>query len=156
MEIRKADSKGRLNVGEKERHYHVEELQDGSIRLFPIKEHRGMRIIEKDLHGGKTTELVKFMLEPGNEDVIYIAPTLHQAQRIALAIAVDVLEDRGDEVPVTIGSRFRSLSVLKDGYTLPPNTRVVIDEIDGVLSGVLGVQVLAIAGTDSRKKYPDA
>ena len=155
MEIRKADSKGRLNIGEKERHYHVEELPDGTLRLFPVKEHKGMRIIEKDRHGGKTTELVEFMLEPGNEDVFYIAPTNVQAQGVALPIARSILQERGEDIPAGLSSRFLSASALTQGPHLAPMTRVVIDEIDGVLSGVLRLQVLAIAGTDARKKHGD-
>lgn len=98
-----------------------------------------MKIINREMGGGKSRALVELMLEPGNEDVVYVAPTVAQAQRIGYEYArqLDPGVDR---------KRFIAASAL--GSLKGRNVRVVIDEVGGVLSGLVGASVLAIAGTD--------
>lgn len=97
-----------------------------------------MKVINKSRGKGKTTELVEYMNEPGNEDVVYIAPTFDQAHNAQLRFS-QVSGVHGFDVP---RNRFKSVKGLKD---LPEGTRIVVDEADGALSALLnseyGVQV---------------
>lgn len=142
MDIRKADSKGRVNVGVDGQNYAVSKTDNGSIVLTPVADPtRGMKIISLDPGQGKTTALVKIMLEPGNEDVVYVAPTRKQAES-AHRIAQE-LHDPG--TAYGLRNRFISASEMKN---LPSQGRYVIDEIDGVIRNLVRGEVLAIAGTD--------
>jgi len=100
-----------------------------------------MKIINREMGGGKTHALVELMLEPGNEDVIFVAPTYSQAQEIgyrtALSQGYNGKRDRFVAVGAILGkpNDFRG-------------KRFVIDEGAGVIGALIGGKVLAIAGTD--------
>lgn len=161
MDIRKTDNKGRISVGHKGVNYITTVNADGSITLTPVLEAKaepivGMRIFNRPMGAGKTTELVKLMLEPGNEDVYFVAPTRAQAEighRIAQGILSEALEAVGDRFAGTdrgkLAARFLSSSALEKQ---PKGTRYVIDEIDGVIGSLIGGPVLAIAGTDGKMR----
>lgn len=102
-----------------------------------------MRILNWEHGRGKTTELVRMMMQPGNEDVVYVAPTFAQAD-YALAVATDMC---GGVRPAGLHLRFTSVLALgqRQGF----RGRYVIDEFDGVL---LGAEVLAVAGTCETQK----
>lgn len=102
-----------------------------------------MKIISKGLGEGKTYDLVKMMLEPGNEDVVYVAPTYMQAQAIGKRTAVAAF---GQEDTRELAERFIPVSAMfsRQGR----NERYVVDEIAGVISYLMGSEVIAIAGTD--------
>lgn len=160
-DIRKSDSKGRITVGKKGVNYYASTYADGSIVLTPVPEERakawrGMRIFNQPMGSGKTTELVTIMLAPGNEDVIYVAPTMSQANaanRIAREIITKAMEAVGERFSGTdvgkLTARFTSASGLS---RYPEGTRYVIDELDGVISGLVNGQVLAVSGTDAKMK----
>lgn len=98
-----------------------------------------MKIIDRPHGGGKTTELVKFMLEPGNDDVIYIAPTNMQAQN-ARRIAEQL---SGRPLPQ---SRFRRPL---DGGGFPSGPyRFVVDEADSFFDR--RVVAVALTGDDNK------
>lgn len=160
MDIRKTDSKGRIAVGHKGTNYITTLNEDGSITLTPVleaeaKPYVGMRIFNRPMGTGKTTELVKIMLEPGNGDVYYVAPSRAQAQN-AYNIAKELIVSAAKNDPnVTIsysnlGYRFLSVSAFENSP--PEKERYVIDEIDGVISHFFNGHVLAIAGTDGKMK----
>lgn len=106
-----------------------------------------MKIISKGLGEGKTYDLVKLMLEPGNEDVVFVAPTRAQAQDIGKRTAVITFGQR--DTP-ELRSRFISAAELPNRKGR--KERYVIDEIDGVIGGLIGGEVIAIAGTDEDVK----
>lgn len=97
-----------------------------------------MKIIELPRGRGKTTELVILMMEPGNEDVVYVAPTMQQAQS-----ARKIAEAHGMPRPTL--HRFISANGLSDLHNT--GTRYVVDELDGVLGYLLGGTPVAVAGT---------
>jgi len=157
MDIRKTDNKGRIAVGHKGVNYITTVNADDSITLTPVLEAKaepfvGMRIFNRPMGTGKTTELVKLMLEPGNGDVYFVAPSRAQAE-IGYRIAKEMIVASAKSDPeVTIsyknlGHRFISASALDK---LEAGTRYVIDEIDGVIGALIGGPVLAIAGTDGK------
>lgn len=156
MEIKKADSKGRVTVGQDGVNYYVDTRGDGSIVLKPVPEYKGLRIIEMKPGEGKTTTLVKIMLEPGNEDVLYVAPTNSQA-RIGYLTALELLgkpfdRDEGRGAKITepeLWKRFMSYETHAHRTDQP---RVVVDELDGVIGRALNATVLAVSGTDSVNK----
>lgn len=109
-----------------------------------------MKIINREMGGGKTTALVEIMLRPGNEDVIYVAPTYAQA-KLAMRIAREKL--KGRTLPPDLSRRFVSASALNGpGWRSPQEYRYVIDEFDGVIRGLVGGEVIAVAGTDEDYK----
>lgn len=101
-----------------------------------------MRVINKPSGAGKTTELVRIMLEPGNEDVVYVAPTRAQAERAGYLTAVSTF--RQDETP-ELKARFISANEMRS--RVGRNERYVFDEFDVVLRTLLG-DVIAVAGTE--------
>lgn len=105
------------------------------------------KIINREMSSGKTTTLVRMMFEPGNEDVVYVAPTIAQAKKIALRVAVDLL---GYSETPELSNRFIGVSELhrRGGLT----ERYVVDEVDEVLRILLGCDIVAIAGTDEDHK----
>lgn len=106
-----------------------------------------MKIISKGLGEGKTYDLVKLMLEPGNEDVVFVAPTRAQAQALGKRTAVETF-GQGDTPELS--QRFISAAELPNRKGR--KERYVIDEIDGVIGGLMGGEVIAIAGTDEDVK----
>lgn len=159
MDIRKTDSKGRVSIGKKGTNYFTSVYPDGSVTLTPVPESsevpsKGMRIFNRPMGAGKTTELVKMLLATGNEDVYYVAPTRSQADnayKIALQVFMGV--NGGSVHPVItnpdIRKRFISAATLSE---MPKGTRYVVDEVDGVLDFLIQGYVLAIAGTDGKMK----
>lgn len=107
-----------------------------------------MRIINREHGGGKTTELVRIMLLPGNEDVVFVAPTAAQAERLGYETAVQVF---GAKRSKELASRFISASALPNRKDR--NERYVIDELEGVISSLVGGEVIAVAGTDELLKW---
>ena len=105
-----------------------------------------MRILNWEHGRGKTTELVRMMMQPGNEDVVYVAPTFAQAD-YALAVATDLC---GGVRPAGLQLRFTSVFALGQRHGF--RERYVIDEFDGVLRSLLGAEVLAVAGTCETQK----
>lgn len=163
MDIRKTDSKGRIAVGNKGTNYITTLNEDGSITLTPVleaeaKPYVGMRIFNRPLGTGKTTELVKIMLEPGNGDVYYVAPTRAQAENAANIAKELILKaaKSNPEVKIThsnLGYRFLSVADLtKADPGTRYGSRYVIDEISGVIGALISGEVLAIAGTDGKMK----
>ena len=112
-----------------------------------------MRILNWERGCGKTTELVRIMMQPGNEDVVYVAPTYAQAD-YALRVAERVFNNRREELPKEYLARFISASGLKSRMQslLRDHKRLVIDELDGVLGALFGAEVLAVAGTCEPQK----
>lgn len=106
-----------------------------------------MKILNMPLGSGKTTALVKMMLEPGNEDVVFVAPTKSQAEAIGYRTATTTL---GQPESKELRSRFISAAELPNRKGR--KERYVIDEIDGVIGGLIGGEVVAIAGTDEDEK----
>lgn len=104
-----------------------------------------MKIINREMGGGKTVSLVELMLYPGNEDVIYVAPTVRQAHQLAFLEALK-------RDPHVSRDRFISAGSLEYVRGRYPEARFVIDEIDGVLEYLVQGKVLAIAGTDEDLK----
>lgn len=100
-----------------------------------------MEVLTLPRSGGKTRSLVKLMLELGNEDVVYVAPTTAQARAVGRQAAL-ALGARLDEVPL---KRFVAASAVQRGT----DQRFVVDELDGVLRVLLGGEVLAAALTPS-------
>lgn len=97
-----------------------------------------MKIINREMGGGKTHALVEIMLAPGNEDVLYVAPTRDQAYRIAYEYAKNLS-------PNVQRGRFITAADIEHNRV---GARYVIDEIDTVLNLFIGTEVVAIAGTD--------
>lgn len=85
---------------------------------------------------GKTFAVAEYMTQPGNEDVVCLAPTLQQAMvvyRAALEFDLDV----------------NPLRFTTHRYTqLTPRSRVVIDEADVVIEQLLNCRVDMIALTE--------
>lgn len=104
-----------------------------------------MRILNWELGRGKTTELVRIMLEPGNEDVIFVAPSMAQAEKLGYGTAVGRFGQ--DESP-ELKARFISVGQVH----LHKGARFVIDEIGGVIGSLIGGEVLALSGTDENVK----
>ena len=106
-----------------------------------------MKIINREMGGGKTTALVEMMLRPGNEDVVFVAPTRAQAVNIGLRTAVKVF---GQEETPKLRDRFISVSELLGRRDR--KERYVLDEIEGCLQYLVEAPVVAIAGTDEDYK----
>ena len=106
-----------------------------------------MKIINREPGGGKTTALVGMMFEPGNEDVVFVAPTKKQAIDIGLRTAVTVY---GATQDAALRDRFISVSELDNRKGR--EERYVIDEIDGAIDFLVGGTVIAISGTDEDHK----
>lgn len=100
-------------------------------------------VIELPRAGGKTYDLVQEMLRPGNEDMIYVAPTREQAVRVGLRTAVAVF---GAEDTPKLRHRFLASRDLP-GAVRGRNARLVVDELDGVLEVLLGAPVVSAAHT---------
>lgn len=116
-----------------------------------------LRIIERPKGGGKTAALIEIMLAPGNEDVVYIAPTAAQAAE-AYRRACWLQMERGQRALIN-SNRFISASRFDFQHQAMHHTsapmRVVIDEVGGALSGLLpGLSVVAVAGTDATPVWP--
>jgi hypothetical protein len=123
-----------------------------------------VRILDYRPHAGKTTELVELMLEPGNEDVIYVAPTIAQADnasRIAARILLQRISDLlGYDLTALAGRmetrgpklrrRFLAAHQVVNRPRLAAGSRFVVDETDGVLGGLLGGTILAAALTSDK------
>lgn len=105
-----------------------------------------MKVFNLSPGQGKTTALLKIMLEPGNEDVYYVAPMHTQAdaahERVTHIAGPDALNVPGR-------GRFLSASQLRD-FKKPKGIkpRFVIDEADGVLGIATPGPILAIALSD--------
>jgi hypothetical protein len=84
--------------------------------------------------GGKTTALARYMTEPGNEDVVCLAPTRAQANVVYHAAReIDPEVDRHRFCVASDRHHFR---------------RAVIDEADVVIEQLLGCRVDMIALTE--------
>lgn len=105
-----------------------------------------MKIINREHGGGKTTALVWIMFEPGNEDVVFVAPTKAQAN-IGYQTAVTSLGKKGG---AELRDRFISVSEFQSRKGR--NERYVFDEIEEVIRYLIGAPVVAIAGTDEGYK----
>lgn len=106
-----------------------------------------MKIIATEVGGGKTTALVDIMLEPGNEDVVYVAPTFSQSDH-AHRVAKQRAADAGRPTP----SRTRFIRADQILARATTGDRFVLDEVDGILHFLLGGAPVAIAGTDEDVK----
>ena len=96
-----------------------------------------MRILQMPMGSGKTYQLVWLMMQPGNEDIIYVAPTKAQAD-CAHQIA------RSLPGPNPTRDRFVSVSQLP---IRDKKARHVVDELVGVLSYLIGGEVLEATHT---------
>jgi hypothetical protein len=125
-----------------------------------------MKVIDLPQGAGKTTQLVESMLQPGNEDVIYIAPTIAQADH-ARRMAASMILDRASAllgfdmsviVPTVsragkLGRRFMGASQLANHPRQLIDARVVIDELPGVLyvlAGCARVETVALTSNEER------
>jgi hypothetical protein len=99
-----------------------------------------MKIYSLPRQGGKTSALVDLMLEPGNEDIIYIAPTMAQADN-----ARRMAQERGATPERAKRGRFQKLP--DRPIRGRSNVRYVVDELDGILSYLLGGIPVAVAVT---------
>jgi hypothetical protein len=124
-----------------------------------------MKIIDIPQGAGKTTQLVEYMLQPGNEDVIYIAPTLRQADNARRMAAHMVLDKASvslgfDMSPVAstvspagkLGRRFMGASQVARHSRQLLDARVVIDELPDVLYVLLGGSRVDVATLTSDEK----
>lgn len=105
-----------------------------------------MRIFEMEQGGGKTTTLVKLMFEPGNEDVVYVAPSRRQANN-----AMEIARSLGH---APLHRRFISMREFDDLLIFERKAlRVILDEAEWIIRSSLGVgAVVAIAGTDGKRR----
>lgn len=94
---------------------------------------------------GKTHELVSMMLQPGGEDIVYVAPSLQQADH-----ARRLAERLSGRVYPSGSARFVAARSLRDHPELFRGVRLVVDEADGVLRELIG-NVVAIALTPARE-----
>lgn len=101
-----------------------------------------MRAIELDRAQGKTTALVKEMLKPGNEDMIFVAPTKMQAINIGYRTALGL----GAPDTPALKSRFVSWQGGINQFK-GRQVRLLVDEADGILSSVFGAPVHLLAYT---------
>lgn len=85
-----------------------------------------MKVFNLSPGEGKTTALVKLMLEPGNEHLIYVAPTRAQADN-ARRLASQLAGSNALNIPGP--ARFISAAQMD----LRSGDRYVVDELDGVL-----------------------
>lgn len=102
-----------------------------------------MKIFNREMGGGKTTALLELMARPENRDVIYVAPTLRQAES-----AWRMYEAMFQEP--TARDRFVKLDQVTSRHPggQYPAPRYVLDEVDGLLPALVGGPVVGIAGTD--------
>jgi hypothetical protein len=98
-----------------------------------------MKVFNLDRGEGKTTALIKIMLEPGNEDVIYVAPTHAQAN-----YAFTLAQRLAGADTLNVPGRARFIAARQ--MDLHSGRRYVVDEADAV------VPFVAIALTDEDKK----
>lgn len=156
MDIRKADSKGRLTGFVPDKQYYLVETEDGYPKAIPVPEPKGLRILSGDNGSGKTWETVRIMLSSGNEDVFFVAPTHNQCEigYLTALRQIGVFDAQKDHHRAA--ARFpeiRARFIKPDQVaSLPKGSRIVIDELEGVLSYFLGVSVLSVSGTDSLEK----
>lgn len=96
-----------------------------------------MKIIDLPRQGGKTKRLVELM--EADDKIVFVAPTLQQAQ---VAMSYFDAETRPDR------NRFVSVSqILSRSRYFPPDAKFVVDEADVVIRMLLGRAVEAIALT---------
>jgi hypothetical protein len=129
-----------------------------------------VKVIDLPQGAGKTTRLVEYMLEPGNEDVIYIAPTVRQAE-VARRMAARMILDRasaslGFDMSVIaptvspvgkLGRRFMGADQVASRPRRFTKARVVIDELPGVVTQLISsfissarVEMVALTGDEKR------
>lgn len=105
-----------------------------------------MKIIQRPHGQGKSTDLARFMTQPGNEDTVYIAPTAAQA----ISIGAVLLEQFGltrKEATARVATGAGALEGLRGR-----DVRLVVDEVDGVLQMLLGHRVALAAFTPDEMK----
>lgn len=133
-----------------------------------------MKVIDLPQGAGKTTQLVEYMLQPGNEDVIYIAPTVRQAEA-ARHMAARMILDRasaslGFDMSVIaptvspvgkLGRRFVGAGQVASHPRQFANARVVIDELPGVVTQLISsfigsarVEMVALTSDEKRQERP--
>ena len=96
-----------------------------------------MDIIQWPTGAGKTSELLAYMLCPENADVHYIAPTM----KMAVEAGREFEKFGGDAT-----GRFHGATYLhKRG--LPSAARYVIDELEGVLGGLVWGKIEIVTST---------
>lgn len=104
-----------------------------------------MKIINREMGGGKTTALLELMAGPDGHDIVYVAPSMAQARR-AKEMFDKYYGGNSDRRFISVGQLG---GIRGSSY---PTPRFVIDEADGVLGHLLGGQVVGIAGTDEDLK----
>jgi len=104
-----------------------------------------MRAFEWPRYRGKTTELLSYMLQPSQKNVIFVTATMAQA-RVAFSQAKGMALRLG--LPEPEQKRFLAASQIRDRdpFNQDDDTRFVFDEADGVLSA-LGYPVDILAFT---------
>lgn len=103
-----------------------------------------MNVIVRPRGGGKTTDLVRFMLEPGNEDVTFVAPTHAQAD---VGFRAFIREGGSPELK----HRFQPAWWLENRDMRGRRPRIVIDEADGVLGSLINAQIEVITLSERRE-----
>ena len=109
-----------------------------------------MKIVNREIGGGKTTALVEIMLRPGNEDVIFVAPAESQAMNAYYHIALGVFHEKPSRA---LRDRFISAAGLRARKKQKQRGRYVIDELEGVIGFLVKGTVLAVSGTDEDYKF---
>ena len=102
-----------------------------------------MKIIQLERGGGKTTKLVEMML--ADPSLVYLAPTQAQAD-LALRMARQTQSD-------TSRKRFQRADAFAQRQGETPIT-VVVDELEGVLTTLLGATVAAATHTEQEGVTP--
>src|SRR5690606_6412884 len=92
-----------------------------------------VKIFNREMGGGKTTALLELMDRPENSSVVYVAPTKRQAD-----MARSMFETMTGKKPDP--DRFVSASQLPRSNPggAYPDTRYVIDELEGVIDYLAG------------------
>lgn len=103
-----------------------------------------MNVIVKPRGSGKTTALVEYMLEPGNEDVVFVAPSQAQAN-----VGFHRYKELGGNPHHE--HRFQSASWLEFRDKRERRPWIVIDEADGVLGYFLKAQIEAMTFSERRE-----
>lgn len=107
-----------------------------------------MKIISKPRQSGKTLEIARYMIQPGNEDVICLCPSEAQAKRVVYPTACWLAEQEG--LPAPHPDRFQGIATYRVDHRFTKR-RVVIDELDGVLGHLLGATVEKATITESKE-----
>ena len=101
-----------------------------------------MKIINREPGGGKTRALLEMVI--GDASIIYVAPTRAQAEH--------AYREARSMTPMISRGRFISIHQVPTYRGVNPAYQFVLDEVEGILGGLIGGTVIAIAGSDEDLK----